>query len=186
MKVKISNYGFNKTAKTVSFLDYSSISLDGVLLITNVNTNAIIYNFADPTKGGTVFGNVLTLDYDTSAMSNTDPLLIYYDDGKNAPTAQEIGTAVEDNGGWIARAMLRMLKPLGIVTAGTNRLSIDVNSLPSLATNTLGTLNTLTTLTTLATMTNQSNMGGVNAFSQVKGISRTGYNSGIRSNLIFS
>jgi len=54
--------------------------LDSILLITNVTDNIIIYNFADPTKGGTVSDNVLTLTYDTSSMSNTDKLLIFYDD----------------------------------------------------------------------------------------------------------
>jgi len=80
MKTKISNYTFDKTLKTVTFSDYSSIRLDGVLLITNVTSNIIIYNFADPAKGGTVLNNVLTLLYDTSLMNNTDKLLIYYDD----------------------------------------------------------------------------------------------------------
>src|ERR1035437_570808 len=80
MKIKIINYTFDKVAKTVTFTDYTSIRLDGVLLITNVMSNIIIYNFADPTKGGTVLTNVLTLDYDTSLMNNVDNLLIYYDD----------------------------------------------------------------------------------------------------------
>lgn len=80
MKIKIDNYSFNKTAKTITFSDYTTIRLDGILLITNVTRNIIIYNFAAPTKGGTVLGNVLTLTYDTSSMNNADKLLIYYDD----------------------------------------------------------------------------------------------------------
>jgi len=68
MKIRINNYAFNKTAKTVTFTDYTSISLDGLLLVTNVASNVIIYNFASPALGGTVSGNVLTLDYDTSSM----------------------------------------------------------------------------------------------------------------------
>jgi hypothetical protein len=85
MKVKVNNYSFNKTAKTVTFTDYASIRLDSILLITNATDSTIIFNFADPTKGGTVTGNVLTLAFDTAAMENTDKLLIYYDD-----TADEV------------------------------------------------------------------------------------------------
>ena len=85
MKKKIDNYSFSKTAKTVTFTDYALIRLDSILLITNATDSTIIFNFADPTKGGTVTGNVLTLAFDTAAMENTDKLLIYYDD-----TADEV------------------------------------------------------------------------------------------------
>jgi hypothetical protein len=86
MKQKIDNYIFNATAKTVTFTDYTSIRLDGMLLITNVTSNEIIYNFADPTKGGTVSKNILTFTYSTIQMHNTDKLLIYYD----ADVVQEV------------------------------------------------------------------------------------------------
>lgn len=80
MKIKVSNYSFNASNKEITFFDYTNISLDCVLIITNVTDNLIIYNFADPTKGGTVISNRLTLTYDTSGMNDNDPLLIYYDD----------------------------------------------------------------------------------------------------------
>ena len=80
MKILVTNYTFDKTAKTITFGDYGSITLDSILLITNVTDNIIIYNFADPALGGTVATNVLTLTYDTSAMSNTDDLQIFYED----------------------------------------------------------------------------------------------------------
>jgi hypothetical protein len=80
MKKLISNYSFNAASKTVTFSDYGSISLENVLLVTNVTSNTIIYNFAQASKGGTVSGNVLTLTYNTTSMSNGDKLQIYYDD----------------------------------------------------------------------------------------------------------
>ena len=89
MKVKINNYTFNKTTKTVTFTDYTSILLDGILLITNVTDNIIIYNFASSTLGGTVSGNSVILTYDTSAMDNTDKLQIFYDDGEATPASSE-------------------------------------------------------------------------------------------------
>jgi hypothetical protein len=80
MKTKVINYTFDKSAKTVTFTDYTTIRLDSVLLVVNATDNIIIYNFADPALGGTVGTNILTLTYDTSSMANTDKLLIYYDD----------------------------------------------------------------------------------------------------------
>ena len=66
MKVKVNKYLFDASAKTVMFLDYSTIDLDRILLITNVTDGLIIYNFADSAAGGAVSGNVLTLEYDNA------------------------------------------------------------------------------------------------------------------------
>lgn len=79
MKQIISTYSFDKTAKTVTFTDFSSISLSRVLLITNVTANIIMYQFNNPALGGTAAGNVLTLTFDTSAMDDADKLQIIYD-----------------------------------------------------------------------------------------------------------
>jgi hypothetical protein len=106
MKTKIDNYIFDKTAKTITFTDYTSIRLDAILLITNVTDGLILYNFADPTKGGTVLSNVLTLVYDTSAMSNTDKLLIYYDD-----STTELAT---DESIKLLRTIAKLLEPSSI------------------------------------------------------------------------
>ena len=81
MKIKINNYSFDASGKTIAFTDYTSINLDGILLVTNVTRNIIIYNFASPAKGGTVSDNVLSLTYDTTAMSDGDKLQIFYEDG---------------------------------------------------------------------------------------------------------
>jgi hypothetical protein len=80
MKKIIENYTFNPTNKEIIFNDYDTIELERVLLITNVTRNEIIYSFADPSKGGSVRGNVLTLNYDTSDMDETDKLQIWYED----------------------------------------------------------------------------------------------------------
>lgn len=94
MKLQITNYQFNKTAKTVTFTDYTTIRLDSILLITNVTDNIIVYNFADPLLGGTVSNNVLTLTYDTSSMSDGDSLQIFYDDGNIQPANSELQTTL--------------------------------------------------------------------------------------------
>lgn len=94
--------------------------------------------------------------------------------------------ATEDNLSLLRRIFI-LLKPLGMVTGGgSNRLSVDVNNIGG----TLSTVTTVTTITTCAavtavgTVTNQANMGGVAAFDLMKSMSRTAYNSGIRSNLV--
>lgn len=80
MKILVTSYTFDASAKTITFTGYGSISLESVLLITNVTDNIIIYNFAAVGKGGTVATNVLTLDYDTTSMDDADDLQIFYDD----------------------------------------------------------------------------------------------------------
>lgn len=77
MKKLITNYVFNKSAKTITFLDI--FKLEQYLLITDVTTNTIIYNFADPLKGGMATANVLLLDYDTTYLNDSDSLQIWVD-----------------------------------------------------------------------------------------------------------
>lgn len=86
MKIKINNYTFDKTAKTVTFTDYVTIRLDAILTVLNTTSNAFIYNPAVAGLGGTVATNVLTFAFDSSAMSDTDKLLIYYDDAVDSNT----------------------------------------------------------------------------------------------------
>ncbi len=81
MKDLVRNYVFDASAQTITFTDYNPVVLESVLLITNVTSNVIIYNFAAPGKGGSVATNVLTLGFDTTAMSDTDDLAIWYQDG---------------------------------------------------------------------------------------------------------
>lgn len=82
MKKLITNYTFSASNKQITFSDYVSggIELERVLAVMNVTRGVILYNFADPNKGGTVASNILTLEYNTTAMANTDDLMIYYDD----------------------------------------------------------------------------------------------------------
>ena len=80
MKELIKDYIFDPTNKNVVFNNYDKIDLERVLLITNVTDNVIIYNFANPEAGGHVVNNnILNLQYDTTTMSNTDKLQIFYE-----------------------------------------------------------------------------------------------------------
>ena len=76
-----SGYTFTAAAKTISHADFSDITLAGIQVIVNVTDQIIIYNFADTTKGGTLATDTLTLEYDTTTMSDTDELMILVEDG---------------------------------------------------------------------------------------------------------
>ena len=98
MKLQISKYQFDKTAGTITFPDYAQMRLAGFLLITNVNDGIIIYNFADPAKGGILQGNILTLSYDTSGMDNADNLQVIYEDVIKDITIADIFEAFSRDG----------------------------------------------------------------------------------------
>ena len=83
MKVLFTDYTFNSTNKTVTFNTKNVINLNNILLITNVTRNIIIYNFANPSLGGTLSNNVLTLTYNTTTMSSSDLLQIFLDLGEH-------------------------------------------------------------------------------------------------------
>lgn len=73
-------------------------------------------------------------------------------------------------GGLLTRRLAQLLKPLSVVTGGgSNRLSIDVNSLP-----TLGTVTNVTSL---------NQLGGVTTFQMLRDTNRAAYNTGIRANI---
>lgn len=70
-------YSFNAASKTVTlYVDESLISKEALLLITNVTSNKILYNFGCDGYGGTISNNVITLQYDTTDMSDLDSLQI--------------------------------------------------------------------------------------------------------------
>jgi hypothetical protein len=94
MKIKVDNYIFDQRNKQITFIDKASIDLSAVLLMVNVTTNQIIYNFAQPGQGGTVSNNVLTLDTSLAGMSSDDELLIYYDDNDVAPASDNLVDAL--------------------------------------------------------------------------------------------
>lgn len=76
---ELGSYTFDKVAKTITFTGFNA-NLERLLLITDVTNNTIIYQFNDPTLGGTLVNNVLTLTYNTNTVSfnNTDKLQIFY------------------------------------------------------------------------------------------------------------
>jgi hypothetical protein len=183
MKIKINNYRFDKVLKSITFLDYTNISLDGILLITNVTDNIIIYNFADSAMGGSKIGNILTLNYNTSLMDNTDNLQIFYEDGV-FPASQELQNTLNsmvENDDVAMKQLLQLLKPLGIVQSGSGRLVIDINTISS---GTITTVATVNTVSQVNTVFNQTNIGGLNALDMQFNMARTAWNT-LRGNINF-
>ena len=109
MKILFENYSFDAAAQTVTFNTTDVITLEQLLIITNVTTNKIIYNFADPNAGGSITNNVLTLDFDTTSMSSGDKLQIFVDNiltPSSDETLQLVGEQTE-----LLRRMTKLLEP---------------------------------------------------------------------------
>lgn len=74
------SYTFDPANQQIIFQDLSPLSLSQILLITNITTNEVIYNFSDTNKGGNLTGgNSLQLDLDVSAMLSEHELMIFLD-----------------------------------------------------------------------------------------------------------
>lgn len=149
MKKLITNYTFNAAAQTVTFSEYTSISLEGILLITNLVDNIIIYNFADIGYGGSVSGNILTLAYNTTGMDDTDDLQIFYDDTDVQPSNAELQTTLNSLTGTLQELTARLAVLAGMANAG--QPALRVIPIASLSTAVTGSL---TTVTTVGSLTN--------------------------------
>lgn len=149
MKKLITNYTFNAAAQTVTFTEYTTISLEGVLLVTNVTDNIIVYNFADVGYGGSVSGNILTLAYNTTGMDDTDDLQIFYDDTDVQPSNAELQTTLNSLTGTLQELTARLAVLAGMANAG--QPALRVIPIASLSTAVTGSL---TTVTTVGSLTN--------------------------------
>ena len=85
MKKLITGYQFFPSSGVVTLTEYgptNPVALENLLLITNVSSGSIIYNFADPTTSATVTGNSNSFRLGLSSVSqmNTgNKLQIFYD-----------------------------------------------------------------------------------------------------------
>ena len=158
MKLLVDNYTFDPIAKTVTFNDYTTLNHASLLLITNVTVGAMIYNFAKSTQVVTITGNVVTLNasVDTTGMSATDDLQIFYED----PAAN----AASDESVILLRRIAKILEPIGTQDA-TQRQRITLSS------------------TETSVSTTPTTFAGVDIRFQIADWARTAYNTGIRSNL---
>jgi hypothetical protein len=159
MKIKLDNYTFNPVAKTVTFTDYASLDLSDVILITNVTDGTIIFNFASPNLVGSVAANVLTLNYNTTAMSSTDKLAIYLDDAY---------TPSSDEALVLLRRMVKLMEPLAVQdSAQRQKVNVEV----------------ISNISTVTTVSNIGLLAGIDPRYQFIDQARNAYANGIRANI---
>jgi hypothetical protein len=158
MKLLVDNYTFDPVAKTVTFNEYTNLNHASLLLITNVTVGAMIYNFAKAAQVVTIAGNVVHLNdsIDTTGMSATDDLQIFYEDPG--------GIAATDESVILLRRIAKLLEPMA---------TQDVNNRQKVNIEAVGTSFT----------TNASNMGSVDTRYMIIDWARVAYNTGIRAKL---
>jgi len=142
MKKLVTSYIFDASACTITSDDFQT--LDGILLITNVTDNIIIYNFTDSSCGGSLVGTTLTLNYNTSSMSDTDRLQIFIDNAEESVTKE------------LADALFELVARLDFLPA-VRGIAADIRVTPTTTPN----------MSTLTTLTGQTNIGGYNAANMV-------------------
>ena len=165
MKTKINNYVFNPINKTIVFSDYDSIKLDNVILIVEVTTGTIIYNFAAANLTGAVSGNILTLNYDTTSIANTSNLAIYYDDSTTSASTDESIV--------LLRRLVQLLTPVGVQDIA-QRQRVVVEGIAGSA-----------VVTTVGTVNNMNALAGVDARFLIIDQARNTFANAIRQNLTY-
>lgn len=166
MKVLFQDYTFKASSKKIVFNTTDIVDLAQVLIITNVTDNVIIYNFADPAKGGVIVNNELTLTFDTTTMSDTDSLQIFLD---------LYGKPSTDDSVVLLRRLIQLLTPIATQDA-QQRQKVTVESMVGA---------TLSTVQTVQAVNNLNNYVGVDARFPIIDQARNTFANGIRQNLTY-
>lgn len=90
------NYTFSAANQTITFSsDYLGMSLSDITYITNITSGVatVIYDPFDVAKGGVLNGLTLTLAYNTTLMSDSDPLQIIVGFTPSTATPQNVNVA---------------------------------------------------------------------------------------------
>jgi hypothetical protein len=159
------DYTFSAASRTVTFTDAASIEQIGI--ITNIVDGVQIYNPIDATKLGTLAGKVLTLAYNTTAMSDSDGLQIFYGNSSNT-----LSVEIDD--------MFLTLRNILLEIATPAVVDIALNRMRATALIESGTITTVTTVTTVAALTNIDSYQGRLA---VLGIDETAWAQLVRARI---
>lgn len=172
------SYSFNPSLNQISILNLSvNLNNEQILLITDTTAGIIIYNFANASLNGSISNNVITLDYNCSALSSTDSLQIYVD----VPTTVNIDQASANDAYThiLLQKICDLLEPMATQdNAQRQRIVLDAIT-ASL------TLATVSTITNAVPVGNVATLGGGNPEWQYIDMARSAYNNGIRSQLTF-
>lgn len=171
MKVLFQDYTFNAAAQQITFNTSDIVNLEQILLITNVTDNVIVYNFANPLLGGDVTNNVLTLNYNTTSMSDTDSLQIFLD-LQGAPSSEE-QQVIEIEQLKSLKRMVKLLESNAVVDSNQRqRIALDAS--------------TATLSANVGTVTTVNQIAGVTILEAYLIMTRNSYANAIRSKLDFS
>jgi len=102
MKQPVNSYTFNPTLKTLTFNNLN-VNLDQILLIVNVKSGTIYYNFASGPRIKSLAYNapstvlVLADSISTTTASSSDPMIIYYDDHADGGSIGSSTTTIFNN-----------------------------------------------------------------------------------------
>ena len=134
MKRLIENYTFNAATKQITIIDSENITLEKLLLITNMTDGIIIYNFADSASRGSISGNVITLTYDTVSMSDTDNLQIWVENTN--PLMVMLTTCLACIKNTVSRLSFDATNQLRAVVSGS--VSVSSGTVTTMATGNIG------------------------------------------------
>jgi hypothetical protein len=132
------DYTFNAAARTITFA--GDVTIEQLGVVTNLVYGVQIYNAMDPTKVGTLTGNVLSLTYDTSSMSNTNALQVFYGN-----SSQMLSVEIDD--------MFAVLRNIFNELVSPAHVDMALNRLRATALIESGTITTVTTVTTVGAVT---------------------------------
>lgn len=153
MKKLVNNYTFVPSTRQILINDNLFDSLEQLLLITDVSTNTVIYNFADPNLGGSIDGNTITLDYNTTSLSGTDALQIFIDvdDGSRVDLVALLQSGLAE----IVHQLQSIRNDGGMAdAAGRVRIAIESGNVG---------ISSNQTVATVTTVSNVASIGGQNA-----------------------
>lgn len=182
----VGSYIFNPAARTITLVNIPPINLEQILTVVNTTDGIMIYCFADPSLGGSEANNVLTVNYNTSAMASTDNLQIYIDLPGLASSDQAMLQNQQDML-WVLRRLCHLIEPISIQDASQRqRVVVDAGTITTVGTVSTITGGTITTITNAVGVGNVATLGSQDPNWIFRELARTSYSDGIRRNLTFS
>jgi hypothetical protein len=168
----VDQYIFDPVAQTIKMPQIPDLRIEGVQLITNLTTGALIYQFNNVALGGTVSGDVLELTFNTAAMNATDKLQILY----NPP-----------RGGFFDRALSLLYQAVEYLRSPPTLAKLPQGDyMRCVLDNTTSNISGVQSVASLSTMLNVGPLGSglVDAREIVWTAWDTEYNTGVRNKII--
>jgi hypothetical protein len=163
----------------VTIVGMPTFGIEQFLTIVNATDQIMIYCFADPSLGGSLSGNTLTLTFDTTAMSATDELQVYMD--FPSTTIKDQAEMHDNYTHILLERIAGLLAPMATQDAA-QRQRVSVDAFPG----TIATITTLTGITNAVPLGNLATMGGVDPRFLFIENARNSYSNGLRSKLSFT